>query len=97
MRFDLGPESAGTPTPMDAALMDGLEHSARSLGIAHRRMPSGGGHDASAFAKAGVPSAMLFVRNQNGSHNPDEGMRIEDFDAACQVLLRFALTCGGGG
>lgn len=97
VRFDLGPESAGTPTPMDAALMDGLEHSARSLGIAHRRMPSGGGHDASAFAKAGVPSAMLFVRNQNGSHNPDEGMRIEDFDAACQVLLRFALTCGGGG
>lgn len=97
VRFELGPESAGTPTPMDAALMDRLEGAARSLGIAHRRMPSGGGHDASAFAKAGVPSAMLFLRNQNGSHNPEEAMRIEDFDAACQVLTRFALAWDASG
>jgi N-carbamoyl-L-amino-acid hydrolase len=34
---------------------------------------------------------MLFVRNQNGSHNPDEGMRWEDFDARCRVLLRYAM------
>jgi N-carbamoyl-L-amino-acid hydrolase len=35
---------------------------------------------------------MLFVRNQNGSHNPDEGMRMEDFAAGCGVLMRWAAT-----
>lgn len=29
---------------------------------------------------------MLFIRNQNGSHNPDEAMRMSDFDKAVQVL-----------
>jgi len=54
-------------------------------------MPSGGGgHDASALAKTGIPAAMLFVRNQNGSHNPAEAMHLEDFDAACRVLMRLA-------
>lgn len=86
----LGPESAGTPTPMDPALTATLERSAHAQGIAYRRMPSGGGHDASAFQKAGIPSAMLFVRNQNGSHNPSEAMRWEDFNAACSTLMHFA-------
>jgi N-carbamoyl-L-amino-acid hydrolase len=34
---------------------------------------------------------MLFVRNQNGSHNPKEAMRMEDFAAACAVIQRFAM------
>lgn len=86
----LGPESAGAPTLLDPGLITALEQAARAQGIAHRRMPSGGGHDASAFQKAGIPSAMLFVRNQNGSHNPEEAMRWDDFDAACRTLMRFA-------
>jgi N-carbamoyl-L-amino-acid hydrolase len=90
VRFELGPESAGTPTPMDAALIGELAAAARTLGIPHRLMPSGGGHDASAFAKACIPSAMVFVRNQNGSHNPHEAMRLEDFDRACRVIMVVA-------
>jgi N-carbamoyl-L-amino-acid hydrolase len=31
---------------------------------------------------------MLFVRNANGSHNPDEAMDLEDFSAAMQVLAQ---------
>lgn len=31
---------------------------------------------------------MIFVANQNGSHNAREAMRIEDFLAGCEVLLR---------
>ena len=45
---------------------------------------------AAAFAEAKVPSCMLFVRNQNGSHNPKEDMRMEDFAAACAVVQRWA-------
>src|SRR3989475_4139317 len=42
-------------------------------------MASGAGHDAAVFTKVGIPSAMIFVRNENGSHNPDEAMSLEDF------------------
>ena len=37
-------------------------------------MPSGAGHDAAVFAKLGIPTAMIFVRNEHGSHNPAEAM-----------------------
>jgi N-carbamoyl-L-amino-acid hydrolase len=37
------------------------------------------GHDAAVFANAGIPSAMIFIRNEHGSHNPREDMAIADF------------------
>ncbi len=96
VRFELGVETGSAPSPMDAGVRAGLRHAAQALGVAYREMPSGGGHDAAAFARAGVPAGMLFVRNQNGSHNPDEAMRIEDFAAACAVLTRWAAEMAGG-
>jgi len=51
-------------------------------------MPSGAGHDTSVFANRGVPAALIFVRNQNGSHNPDEAMRLEDFEVAAEIVRR---------
>lgn len=54
--------------------------------VAYRTMPSGAGHDAAVFAKAGVPTGMLFVRNQHGSHNPSEAMNMDDFMAGVDVL-----------
>ena len=35
---------------------------------------------------AGVPVAMIFVANQNGSHNPHETMKIEDFMTGSLLL-----------
>ena len=90
-----GAESGSQPSPMDAAVQAGLVRAAQALGIAHRVMASGGGHDAAAFAQAGVPAGMLFVRNQNGSHNPHEAMRMEDFAAACAVMTRWAADMAG--
>ena len=90
VRFELGAETGSLPSPMDAALREGLARAAQAEGIAWRTMASGGGHDAAAFAQAGVPAAMLFVRNQNGSHNPHEAMRMEDFAAGCAVMTRWA-------
>jgi N-carbamoyl-L-amino-acid hydrolase len=94
VRFDLGPETGSVATPMSAAVVSELADAATSLGIAHRTMPSGGGHDAVAFAQAGVPAAMVFVRNQGGSHTPAEAMRIEDFAAATAVVGRWAAMQG---
>jgi len=90
VRFELGAETASPPTPMHPGVRAGLARAAVASGVAYRDMPSGGGHDAVAFAQSGVPAGMLFVRNQNGSHNPHEAMRMEDFAAATTVLTRWA-------
>ena len=72
-----------------------LARAAEGLAVPYRIMPSGGGHDVASFAAAGVPAGMLFVRNQHGSHNPHEAMRMDDFAAATGVLLHWAAEAAG--
>lgn len=55
-------------------------------------MPSGAGHDAAVFANAGIPSAMIFIRNENGSHNAHEAMDTDDFLLGCELLLDAVLA-----
>ena len=89
VRFELGAETGSVSSPMDAGIRAGLQRAADAVGVRHIEMASGGGHDAAAFGAAGIPAAMLFVRNQNGSHNPHEAMRAEDFAEACKVITRW--------
>jgi beta-ureidopropionase / N-carbamoyl-L-amino-acid hydrolase len=91
VRFDLGLESGSQSSPMDARVHAELVAAAGAAGVAFREMPSGGGHDTAAFAQAGIPACLVFVRNQHGSHNPREAMRMEDFDDACRVLSRWVI------
>ena len=58
----------------------------RNLGVDYEVIPSGAGHDAAVFQQAGVPTGMIFVRNESGSHNPDEAMSMDDFMIGCEVL-----------
>jgi beta-ureidopropionase / N-carbamoyl-L-amino-acid hydrolase len=52
-------------------------------------LPTGAGHDAGILAAAGVPSAMLFVRNPTGvSHSPDEHAERDDCLAGVESLVR---------
>ncbi|MDF1585189.1 Zn-dependent hydrolase [Marinimicrococcus flavescens] len=90
VRFELGPRTGSTPAPMDERMQARLAEAAEALGVSWRRMSSGAGHDAATFALAGVPSVMLFVRNENGSHNPDEHMEMDDFAKAVAVMRRMA-------
>jgi N-carbamoyl-L-amino-acid hydrolase len=83
-RFDRRLQSA--PAVMDPGWVERLRAAARSLGLPDEQIPSGAGHDAAVFANAGVPSAMIFVRNENGSHNPYEDMQIFDFMAGVAVM-----------
>jgi N-carbamoyl-L-amino-acid hydrolase len=39
------------------------------------------------FAELGIPSAMIFVRNNHGSHNPEETMDLADFAVGTQALV----------
>ena len=90
--FELGAFTRAAPGPMDpvieAAMLEGVEQ----LGIPAMRLASGASHDAAAFAAAGVPTQMLFIRNANGSHNPDEQMEIADFLQATRLLTWWLET-----
>lgn len=86
VRFELGKTARAAVGPMDPAIRDGFETIAKQLGIPTRRLGSPASHDAAAFAAAGVPTAMIFVRNANGSHNPAEAMTIDDFLQATAVM-----------
>lgn len=74
----------------DEHLMRMLDESAASLAVPVLHEPSGAGHDAQTFALAGIPCAMVFIANQNGSHNPREAIRMEDFLAGAAVLKETA-------
>jgi beta-ureidopropionase / N-carbamoyl-L-amino-acid hydrolase len=74
------------PATMDDRLCGLLAKACNAHGTPFEIIPSGAGHDASLFANAGIPSAMLFVRNQNGSHNPREAMELDDFMLGVAVM-----------
>ena len=88
----LGERSSAAPGLMDPTLMAGLAAAAMAGGIPVARLHSPGTHDANNFAAADVKTAMLLVRNQNGSHNPYEAMETDDLMAAIAVLTRGLMT-----
>jgi len=92
VRFELGAVTESPGAPMEAGVQAALRRAAEAAGVPFLAIPSGGGHDAVSFAEAGVPAGLLFVRNQNGSHNPHEAMRPEDFAAACAVVSAWAVA-----
>jgi N-carbamoyl-L-amino-acid hydrolase len=50
-------------------------------------LPTGAGHDAGVFSDAGIPTAMLFVRNPTGvSHSPAEHAEMDDCLAGVEAL-----------
>ncbi|MFD1711939.1 Zn-dependent hydrolase [Ottowia sp. GY511] len=88
--FDLGTRVGTDAVQLDDDLMSKIEKTACELGFGVRRIPTVG-HDAALFARAGVPSGMVIVRNQNGSHNIHEAMKTKDFLSGIKVLARCAL------
>jgi N-carbamoyl-L-amino-acid hydrolase len=79
------------PALLNKNIIGQLVAAAKMQGLPDETVPSGAGHDASIFANAGVPTGMVFVRNENGSHNPDEAMDINDFMAGVSILKQFVI------
>jgi N-carbamoyl-L-amino-acid hydrolase len=67
-----------------------LSQACTQQGVAFDVIASGAGHDAAVFANAGVPSGMVFIRNANGSHNPNEAMDLDDFMPGVAVIAAAA-------
>ncbi|MBD2839846.1 Zn-dependent hydrolase [Pseudomonas sp. JM0905a] len=75
------------PVVFDSDLASAIAASASRLGLSHRYMTSGAGHDAQMIARI-APAAMIFVPSQGGvSHNPREHTSDELLLAGADVLL----------
>ena len=94
--LDITTYAKASAVPMDPTLQEALSAGIARMGVnpTPRRLPSGAGHDAMAMA-ALCPAAMLFVRNEHGSHNPLEAMAIDDFMAAATVLAQWVADNAG--
>ncbi|SNR23984.1 allantoate amidohydrolase [Blastococcus mobilis] len=83
-------ESWTPPTTFDADLRDRLAVLLGDAGgVPAPILPTGAGHDAGILAAAGIPTAMLFVRNPTGvSHSPAEHAEPDDCSAGVAALAR---------
>jgi len=88
VRFEFDRRIESAPATMDSKLVQALLDASAELGLPAERVPSGAGHDAALFANAGIPSAMIFIRNENGSHNPAEAMDLDDFMSGVELLYQ---------
>lgn len=93
--FDLGPALPTKPAKMSEDLVERAAAVAAAKAIPAEIMPSGAGHDTAVFANAGVPATMIFVRNEHGSHNPNEAMDMADFFLGAEVLGQTLLDIAG--
>lgn len=91
VRFHRGPKARAAVGTVDPSIKSTLEHCASDLSIPVLQLGSPASHDAAAFGAAGVPMGMIFVRNENGSHNPREAMAIDDFMTGSALLTQFLL------
>ncbi|HEX4171761.1 MAG TPA: hydantoinase/carbamoylase family amidase [Acetobacteraceae bacterium] len=89
VHFHRGPKASAAVGAVDASIKSALERAAAELTIPVLQLGSPASHDAAAFAAAGVPMGMIFVRNENGSHNPREAMAIDDFMAGATLLTQY--------
>jgi N-carbamoyl-L-amino-acid hydrolase len=95
VEIDLGSRASADVAPSDAEVVAALMAAAAQLAIPTMPLASPASHDTATFAVAGIPTAMLFVRNRNGSHNPREFMEIDDFLQAVAVLTCWLAVAAG--
>jgi len=78
------------PRPFDPRLIDLADEAIRETCGTSHRLPSGPLHDAAEMARAGIPTAMLFVQSLHGiSHNRIEDTRREHIELAVRALDRL--------
>lgn len=92
VQVDLGEFSASLPVKLHDGEQARMHKGCDALGLDVMDLASGGGHDAAEFHHEGVPASMIFIRNDKGSHNPDEAMTMEDFCDGTKILAWMMAT-----
>jgi N-carbamoyl-L-amino-acid hydrolase len=84
--------SDAPPAHGNAALCNALAHAAGQLGLTHRRMTSGAGHDAAHFSRI-APAAMVFTPCRDGrSHCPEEWAEPGEIAAGAATIFNVVLA-----
>jgi N-carbamoyl-L-amino-acid hydrolase len=84
--------SYSPPVVFDEGCITAVQTACQTLGISHRRMISGAGHDACYISRM-APTSMIFVPCAGGiSHNEAESAQPEDLAAGANVLLQAMLN-----
>jgi N-carbamoyl-L-amino-acid hydrolase len=96
LKFELGAFSVTEPAVMDPALRRAMISGCQTLEIPYRELASGGGHDAQEFSSVGIPTAMIFIRNANGSHVAEESMEMPDFTLGTTLMTWMLCSEKGG-
>ncbi len=87
-RAELELLSSVPPAPMDATVMEALEHACTELGKRPAKLSSGAGHDAAVLSRH-IPSGMLFVPSVGGvSHSPRETTSDEHLVLGARALVQ---------
>jgi N-carbamoyl-L-amino-acid hydrolase len=84
--------SDAPPAHGDSGLCAVLMDAAERLGLTHRRMTSGAGHDAAHFSRI-APAAMVFTPCRGGrSHCPEEWAEPGEIAAGAAIILNAVLA-----
>jgi beta-ureidopropionase / N-carbamoyl-L-amino-acid hydrolase len=96
-RLEVEAESVSAATTFDVALRERVAAAVAGPDrVAVPVLPTGAGHDAGILSAAGIPSAMLFVRNPTGvSHAPEEYAEPADCEAGVAALARVLEDLAG--
>lgn len=87
LEYDLISVSKAIPVKLDEKLRDELSQRATELGIEHKIMNSGAGHDAMKFWDI-APTAMVFIPCRDGiSHNKDEEINCSDIVLGSHIIF----------
>ncbi len=91
----VAPAADFPPVRFDPGCVAAVREAAAALGLTHRDIVSGAGHDAIFLARV-APTAMIFVPCEGGiSHNEIESATPADLATGCDVLLRAVLLRAG--
>ena len=87
---------AAAPAPTDERMRRIIADAATALGLTHKLMPSGAGHDAQDMTHI-APTGMIFVPSVGGiSHSPKEYTSPRDMANGTNVLLQTLLAIDRG-
>lgn len=85
-----------SPVALDPDLRTAMVEEAERLGIPHRVMPSGAGHDAQTM-QGFCPSALVFVQSRGGiSHAPEEWTEWEHIVTGARLMLAAVQRLAAG-
>jgi N-carbamoyl-L-amino-acid hydrolase len=91
-QVDVTAESISPTVEFDARLTSALAGRLGGVPV----IPTGAGHDAGVLQQAGIPSAMVFVRNPTGvSHSPAESADLVDCLAGVDALVSVIRELAG--